>query len=64
VTADLINLNKARKARTRLSAGARAAENRARHGLSKAEQAHADAERDLAARRLDGARRGDGEDGS
>ncbi len=36
---ELINLNKVRKARTRAEVEARAGENRARHGRTKAEKA-------------------------
>jgi hypothetical protein len=54
--ADVINLRLARKARARRSADALAAENRARHGQSRAERtanaaAAARAARDLAAKR-------------
>ena len=54
--AEIVNLNRARKARDRVAAGEKAAANRAAHGRTKAERA-----RDAAAERernalLDGAR--------
>lgn len=54
--AEIVNLNRARKARERAEAGSRAAANRAAHGRSKAERerdARAKAQRDAL---LDGAR--------
>jgi hypothetical protein len=57
MTAEIINLRKARKARQRLQAQDRAAENRAKFGRMKAERKAGDARRDLAERRLDGAHR-------
>lgn len=60
--ADLVNLNRARKARATAQRQAEAAANRARHGRTKAEKAGQAAE---AARRqaaLDGARRTPPED--
>ncbi|MBQ1542005.1 MAG: DUF4169 family protein [Caulobacteraceae bacterium] len=55
--ADLINLNKARKARTKADARQAAAENRARHGRTKAEKSLEAARSDKAARLLDDAKR-------
>lgn len=55
--AEIVNLNKARKARTREEAKAQAAANRARHGRTKAEKANdarAEARRQAL---LDGAKR-------
>ena len=51
--AEVINLNRARKARARSEARDQAVHNRVRHGLTKAEKALAEAERKLAQRRLD-----------
>ena len=51
---DLINLNKARKARARQEAAGTAAANRVRFGRTAAEKAKAKAEADREARRLDG----------
>jgi hypothetical protein len=50
----VINLNKARKARTRAEAQAKAAENRVAFGRTKAEKQASEAERDRAARDLSG----------
>ena len=55
--ADLINLNTARKARTKADARQAAAENRARHGRTKAEKSLEAARSDKAARLLDDAKR-------
>ena len=52
-----INLNKARKAKAWASAAETAARNRVAHGRTKAEKQADAAARDLAARRLDQARR-------
>lgn len=54
---EIVNLNKARKARARIEARAGAAENRIRFGRTKAEKAGAKAESARAERRLDGAKR-------
>jgi hypothetical protein len=54
VAAEIINLRKARKAKARVEADARAAENRVRFGRSKAEREVREAEDRLSARRLDG----------
>ncbi|HEY0623272.1 DUF4169 family protein [Sphingomonas sp.] len=43
--ADIINLNKARKAKAKATAAAKAVENRARFGRTKAAKARDDAER-------------------
>lgn len=55
--AELINLNKARKARDRAAAKAQAAENRAKHGRTKGQKAVTKLEADRANRDLDGAKR-------
>ena len=55
--AELINLNKARKAREQAAAKARAAENRTKHGRTKDEKAVTKLEADRARRDLDGAKR-------
>lgn len=54
--AEIINLNKARKARDKADAKVRAATNRAEHGVPKAERERSDAERDRRNHALDGAR--------
>lgn len=59
--AEIVNLNKARKALARAATEAKAAVNRAKHGRTKAEKAH---DRAAEARRqalLDGAKRDDAE---
>ena len=55
--ADLINLNKARKAKARADAERQAAENRVRFGRSKAQRQADEAAAAEAARRLDQLRR-------
>ena len=55
--AEIINLNRARKARARDGAKATAAANRASHGRTLNERQTVEAERLKAARLLDGARR-------
>ncbi len=55
--ADLINLNKARKAQEKAKEKARAGANRVLHGLTKAEKAKVKAEHDLQTRRLDETKR-------
>ena len=57
--AELINLNKARKARERAAAKAHAVENRAKHGRGKGEKAVTKLEAERARRELDGAKRED-----
>lgn len=54
--AELINLNKARKARARADAERLAAENRVRHGRSKAQKQADATEADAMRRKLDGLR--------
>lgn len=56
---EIVNLNKARKARARTQAKADAAENRVRFGRTRAQTAAAKAEVASLDRRLDGARRDD-----
>jgi hypothetical protein len=60
--ADLVNLNRARKAKARAEKDAQAAANRARFGRTKAEKAADKAVAERLARTLDQARR-DGPDG-
>lgn len=55
--ADIINLRRARKARTRTARELKAAENRERFGRSKAVRAEATSERERAERLLEGHRR-------
>ena len=56
---DLINLNKARKARTKAAATAEAKANRVIHGVPKADKTHAEAEKARLDALLDGAKRDD-----
>ena len=56
---DVINLNRARKARDRAAKEARAPENRAKFGRTGAQKAADRVEREKAARDLDGAHRED-----
>ncbi|MFN6956748.1 MAG: DUF4169 family protein [Acetobacteraceae bacterium] len=55
--ADIVNLNKARKARAKAEAAREAAANRAKHGRSKAERAREEAEAAKRQAALDGARK-------
>ena len=55
--AEIINLRSARKAKARAEARAGAAENRAKHGRSKAERENSEKVKSLAERRLDAHRR-------
>jgi hypothetical protein len=59
VMGDIVNLNRARKARARAEAVTAAAANRAAHGRTRAEREAADRERERVARLLDGSRRED-----
>lgn len=54
---DIVNLNKARKAKARADADALAAQNRAKFGRPKAETKLEKLRREKAARELDGAKR-------
>lgn len=54
--ADIINLNKARKARDKADAKSDAAANRAAHGRTKTDKSIAEARKDRRDRVLDGAR--------
>ncbi len=56
MTAEIVNLRKARKARDRSAREAEAAENRTKFGRTRAEREIAAARDDLAVRRLDGHR--------
>ena len=56
MTAKIINLRQARKAKARAEKDRQAEENRARHGRSKAERHASEAEAERAVRRLDGLR--------
>ena len=51
--AEIVNLNRARKARDKAAAKADAAANRVTHGLTRAQRHTAKAERDRASRLLD-----------
>lgn len=57
--AELINFNKARKTRDKAASKARAAENRAKHGVTKAAKTAARLEAERAKRNLDGMKRED-----
>jgi hypothetical protein len=57
MAAEIVNLRRARKAKTRADAETKAAENRALHGRTKAEKARDAFERERAARALDQAKR-------
>ncbi len=59
--AEIINLRKARKAKTRVEREAVAAENRVAFGRTKAEKQRAKAEQQLAGRKLDAHRRDEAE---
>lgn len=60
--AEVINLNRVRKARDKAARTAQAATNRVAHGRTKAERLNADRDRDRASTTLDGHRRDKGED--
>lgn len=53
----VVNLTKARKARSRAADSAQAVQNRIKHGLTKAQRAQAAAEAKHTAARLNGAKR-------
>ena len=57
--AEIINLRQARKNKARADKEARAAENRIAFGRTKAEKSLTQAERDMAARRIDAHKRDD-----
>ncbi len=57
MSAEIVNLRRARKTRDRAAAKARAAENDARHGESKAARKRREAEATLERRRLEGLKR-------
>lgn len=60
MSAEIVNLRRARKDKARQARAVTAEENRRRHGTPRAERARQGAERSLADRRLDGARRTSG----
>jgi len=60
MAAEIVNLNKARKARMRVDKDRAAAENRIRYGRTKSERERLDAEEARRRREIEGARR-DGE---
>jgi hypothetical protein len=64
MSAEIINLRRARKVKQRQQAEAQATENRAKFGQSKAARSARDAEQDLEVRRLDALRRERGNDGA
>jgi hypothetical protein len=60
--AEIVNLNRVKKARAKAEAAAEAAANRAKHGRSKAQKQADRAAEDRRRRLLDGARREDAEE--
>jgi len=54
--AEIVNLRRERKQKARDARAEAAAQNRRKHGMTKVEKKHADAERELAERRLAGHR--------
>lgn len=54
---EIVNLNRARKARDKAAGKVEAAQNRVVHGLTKAERSEVEAEAERRAHALDGARR-------
>lgn len=64
MSADFINLRRARKTKQRQEAEAQAGENRAKFGQSKAARVAKDAAQELEARRLDALRRERGDGGA
>jgi hypothetical protein len=60
--AEIVNLRMARKAKARRDAAQQAAENRARHGRTKAEKQRDKAEAERAERTIEGARRTESDD--
>jgi hypothetical protein len=64
MSAEIINLRRARKTKQRQEAEAKAAENRAKFGQSKAARTAKDAEQDLESRRLEALRRERGDRGT
>ena len=64
MTAEIVNLRKARKHRARKEDAAQASRNRALFGRTKTEQAAAADQRDLEGRRLDGHKRDRNDDKS
>ncbi len=60
--AEIINLNRARKAKAKTDAKVTAAANRAAHGRTKGERQAAETERSKVSRLLDGAKRDTPED--
>lgn len=63
MSADIVNLRKARKVRDRAAKEKRAEENRAKFGRTKSERKRTEADEDLRARRLEQHRRDADEDG-
>ncbi len=61
MSAQIVNLNRARKAKARADKERQAAENRVRFGQTKAERETGAREREIAAARIDGHRRDSGE---
>lgn len=58
MTAEIVNLNKVRKAKARAEKERRAEENRARHGRTKGQRLAEELDKSRARRELDGAQRG------
>jgi hypothetical protein len=62
VAGEIVNLRRVRKAKARLETGDKAAENRRRHGLTKAEKQAEALKREQAERHIDGHRRAPSDD--
>jgi len=62
MTAEIVNLRKARKARDRVAKETQAEENRIKFGRTKAERERHEANMDIAVRRLESHKRETGED--
>ncbi|HYD15963.1 MAG TPA: DUF4169 family protein [Hyphomicrobium sp.] len=58
MTAEIVNLRKARKARDRVAKEKRAEENRVKFGRTKAERERLEANKEITVRRLDAHKRG------
>jgi hypothetical protein len=61
MTAEIVNLRKARKARDRVEKEKRAEENRVKYGRTKAERERLEANKEITVRRLDAHKRGSGD---
>lgn len=64
MTAEIVNLRQARKAKARADKERQAAQNRVLHGRNKGQRHEDAADKERIRRELDGAKRDDGRDGS